>query len=98
MLSEILLKLGLNERESEDFIDAWSDSLDKSPYYFITFHGNDVINFYAPLVVRPKPQTVIRILMEYKPLKYYQEVPSFIYPQIPDRTGFTLVEWGGIER
>lgn len=93
-----LPKLGLNEQETIDFIKAWTPKLKVAPYYFITFHNTKTVNIYAPLNVQPTPTTVIRILMEYKPLNEYTEVAPFKYDKTPQRNGFTLVEWGGIER
>ena len=42
------------------------------------------------------PDTIIRIMMEYKPLKNYKEIKSQIL-NTPKREGFTVVEWGGTE-
>ena len=47
-----------------------------------------------PLYINPKPDTVIRILMEFKAL----DEPIDVVEQkleTPTRTGFTVVEWGG---
>ena len=49
-----------------------------------------------PLEITPKPDTIIRIVMEFKGL----EEPIQIKEQkliTPQRTGFTVVEWGGTE-
>lgn len=97
-LREILPRLGLNEKESNDFVSAWAHRLNEAPYYFVTFHNLDTIDTYAPLTVRPQPQTIIRVLMEYEPLKEYKFVEQFKFQPLPERTGFTLVEWGGIEK
>lgn len=97
-LPKILQKLGLNEKETEDFMEAWYPYVSEAPYYFITFHSQEVIDEYAELFVSPKPDTVIRVLMVYEPLNTYKEVPEFIYEPVPERKGFTLIEWGGILR
>ena len=95
---EILPKLGLNSQETNDFVKAWSPNLADAPYYFVTFHNTDTINTYMPLTVNPQPQTSIRILLDYKPLNSVIDVAPFKYPSVPERQGFTLVEWGGIDR
>ncbi len=92
-----LPKLGLSPQETRDFIEAWADKLSYAPYYFITFHSKEVIDEWAPLKINPKPDTVIRVLMEYKPLVNRKTVLEFNYPDTPQRNGFTTVEWGGIE-
>ena len=49
-----------------------------------------------PLEVNPKPDTVIRVLMIYKPLNKKIKVKEQKIIT-PERKGFTLVEWGGTE-
>lgn len=49
-----------------------------------------------PLEVMPQPDSIIRILMTFAAL----DKPIDITPQklsTPERTGFTVVEWGGTE-
>ena len=96
--SDVLPKLGLYETETEDFIEAWKPYFSGSPYYFITFIDQEVTNKIAPLQITPKPDTVIRILMDYKPLDNMMVVSDFDLPIPPDREGFTVVEWGGLRR
>jgi len=95
---EILSKLGLNEGEIGDFLRAWMPRFKESPYYFITFYPQQTIDQLAPLRVTPKPDTVIRVLMDYRPLQKPEDVkePQFTSP--PVRKGFTVIEWGGIQR
>lgn len=94
----ILVKLGLNSSEVGDFMEAWLHKLVVSNYVYITFHATDEVNKYAPLEIDPKPNTVIRILMEYKPLDYPINVEDYVFPNVPNREGFTLIEWGGLEK
>jgi hypothetical protein len=56
---------------------------------------NDDIDHSSRLEVEPKPETVIRIFMEYK--AYDGKSPKLPEQQLPQtvRKGFTLVEWGG---
>ena len=66
----------------------WSAAL-----YLICFQG-DAYTDAAKLEVTPAPDTVIRVFMTYKPL----DAPVQIQPQTltaPERSGFTVVEWGG---
>ncbi len=97
-LSEILSKLGLNEKEKTDFMQAWLPSFSGSPYYFITFLDQSTINKIAPLRISPKPDTLIRILMDFKPLEKPVTVEKLEFRPIPQRDGFTVVEWGGLRR
>lgn len=90
-----LALLGLNERESKDFLEFWSTKLPSSPYVRLTWFGTREMNELAPLTVTPKPDTVIRVFLEFEGL----EKPKSLIPQkltsIP-RRGFILVEWGGL--
>ena len=94
----MLPKLGLNERESEGFRDAWLPRFHDAPYYFITFLPRETIDRLAPLVVTPKPDAVIRVLMDFRPLWTREPVKAPDLPPPPARRGFTVVEWGGILR
>ncbi len=94
-LNEKLLQLGLQGREVSDFIEFWQPRMTKAPYYFVTFYGTSVMNQIAPLKVQPKPDTVIRILMDYRPLQSPVEVKEQRLSHLP-RTGFTVIEWGGV--
>lgn len=94
-LREKLLVLGLNEKESADFREFWEPRMTKAPYYFVTFYGTNAMNTIAPLKIDPKPDTVIRILMDYKPLLKPVTVKEQNLRAIT-RTGFTVIEWGGV--
>lgn len=84
----------MDEKETRDFVEFWAPYMKEAPYYFITFYGNRDMDRLAPLVISPKPDTVIRVFMDFAPLKK----PIVVDPlpiSTPKRTGFTVVEWGG---
>jgi len=92
-----LAQLGLNRKEIADFKEFWIPQMNiqNTPYYKITFLPKVFINKSAPLDVKPKPDTVIRVLMDYQGLEQYRHVKEQkLYA--PKREGFTVVEWGGI--
>jgi len=96
-LDEKLALFGLNEPERKDFIAFWAPRLSQAPYYFITFDPRSDIDRTAPLTVTPTPDTIIRVLMDYKPLTAPISVTPLQITSTP-RIGFTVVEWGGILR
>ncbi len=96
-LQEKLTLLGLNEKERADFLDFWLPRMQSAPYYFVTFLGNSAMNAIAPLEIFPKPDTVIRVLMDFSPLEEPISVEGFNI-KTPERKGFTVVEWGGVLR
>jgi len=96
-LEEKLSKLGLNVQERADFIEFWEPRMTGSPYFFVTFLGNNEMNAIAPLEIMPKPDTIIRILMDFIPLEKPVSVQGYDI-KTPERNGFTVVEWGGVLR
>lgn len=95
-LEEKLAILGLNEREAEEFIVYWLPKLEANKYNFIRFETMDKINENMPLEINPKPDTLIRILMQYKGLNKYENIKEQQL-QNQERKGFVAVEWGGTE-
>ena len=67
----------------------------ESKYNLIRFQTMEEQDEAMPLIVKPKPDTIIRVMMEYrgmnKPIAIYEQE----LPDTPRRRGFTLVEWGG---
>ncbi|EKD49846.1 MAG: hypothetical protein ACD_63C00031G0002, partial [uncultured bacterium] len=95
-LDSSLAEMGLNETEEADFVGFWLSKIleNKEPYFLFSFFGTQDFNKIAPLEITPKPDTLLRVFMYYDPL----DEPKFILPQElkgVDRTGFTVVEWGG---
>ena len=95
-LEEKLSILGLNEIEAEEFIIYWLPKMQNNKYNYIRFATMDEINRNMPLEFSTKPDTVIRILMQYKALDSKIEVKEQQL-STPERKGFTAVEWGGTE-
>lgn len=93
-MPKILANLGLNEKEIKDFLEFWQPKLEVKPYVFVTFIPQREFDRLAPLTVYPRPHKVIRVFMDYtmldKPITATE--PKF---RTPERTGFTVVEWGG---
>lgn len=98
-LPKILLDLGLNDDEKQDFLDAWLHKLKEHHYYFVGFLDQKLVDELFPLEIYPKPDTLIRVFMDFKPLDspIKAKEPQLI-KNIPKREGFVVVEWGGIVR
>lgn len=95
-LEEKLEILGLNEKETQEFIIYWLPKMQNNTYNYIRFATIEEINNYMPLELSVEPDTLIRVLMQYKPLDEYIEVKEQELAT-PERKGFTVVEWGGAE-
>lgn len=92
-----LAQQGLSAKEITDFVEFWAPRMrqDDAPYFRVTYLPRATIDANAPLSVDPRPDTVIRVLMDYVPL----DAPVDVAPQhltAPARRGFTVVEWGGV--
>lgn len=95
-LEEKLAKLGLTEREAEEFIIYWLPKLENNKYNYIRFATKEEISTDMPLNITPSPDTTIRVLMTYKKLNKLINVEEQIITT-PERKGFVAVEWGGTE-
>ena len=94
-LEEALSKLGLTDREANEFLIYWLPQLEANPWNLLSFQ-TEAYTGHARLTVSPQPDTVLRVFLAWKPL----EEPVDIEPQIltaPAREGFTVVEWGGCQ-
>lgn len=92
-LQEKLSYMGLIPSEYNEFIVYWFPEMEENKYNFITF-VNEQYSEGIKLDIDPKPDSVIRVFMVYKPLNKDMKVEE---PKLKkyDRKGFTLVEWGG---
>lgn len=94
-LEETLGRLGLTEKEANEFIIYWLPRMEENAYNLISFQ-KEAYTESAQLVINPAPDSLLRVFMAWKGL----EEPVEIEPQKLDgfeRTGFTVVEWGGTE-
>ena len=92
-LREKLAYMGLTPREYNEFIVYWLPRMQDNPWNLIAFQGKNYTDS-APLTVTPRPDSVLRVFMAYRPLAAPIVVPpQELTPFV--RRGFTLVEWGG---
>ena len=94
-LEDALAKLGLNRREANEFIVYWLPLMQENPYNIISFQ-TEVYTEAAKLYINPESDTVIRVFMAWQGSEAYVKLPKQ-EPSAPERTGFTVVEWGGAE-
>jgi len=94
-LENSLKKLGLTDKEANEFIIYWLPRMEGNAYNLISFQQEDYTD-NAVLSVEPVPDTVLRVFMAFKPLEAPIEIPAQKL-ESPQRTGFALVEWGGAE-
>lgn len=95
-LEEKLATLGLSNREAEEFIVYWLPKMEDNNYNYIRFETIEEQNEAMPLEVTPKPDNIIRVMMDWKALDNEIEVREQKL-ETPSREGYTVVEWGGSE-
>ncbi len=94
-LEEALAKLGLNRAEANEFIVYWLPLMEQNPYNIIAFQ-TDIYTDVARLQIDPAPDTLIRVFMAWRGTDTFTELPEQELTA-SERTGFTVVEWGGTE-
>jgi len=99
-LENHLTQLGLNQKESTDFITYWGPRLMSYQYSTVQFLVDDQYDVeIAELSVTPKPESIRRIYLLFEGTN--KDAPNYIVekPLLTsfERTGFTVVEWGGTE-
>lgn len=90
-----LTLMGLNSQEIEDYITYWCPRMSANEKNFVHFIFNQEYNNYASITIDPKPDQLFRVYMLWSkatdlPIKE-QKIEIF------NRSGFTVVEWGGTE-
>ena len=94
-LEDALAKLGLNRKEANEFIVYWLPLMEQNPYNIISFQ-TDTYTDAAQLQITPTPDTLIRVFMAWKAADSFMELKGQELTA-PDRTGFTVIEWGGTQ-
>ena len=85
--------LGLNSKESTDFITYWLPLLLKNKISLCTFQKESFFNNFE-LNINPKPDTLIRIFLSIKKIDSIPDIKEQKLQKI-ERKGFTVIEWGG---
>ena len=91
-LETALEQLGLTQREANEFIIYWLPQMENNPYNLISFQTETYTDI-AKLTVTPAPDTMIRVFMAWKEADAPVDIPSQ-HHTAPQRSGFTVVEWG----
>ena len=85
--------MGLTPKEYNDFIVYWVPKMQGNKYNLITF-STEQYEQLAQLTVSPKPDSLLRVHMVYKPLEKPIKIPQQKLSKFT-RKGITVVEWGG---
>ena len=92
-LQDILAQMGMTPREANEMILYWLPQMENNAYNVISFQRENY-DSAAKLHITPQPDSVLRVMMAWKPSdKYVSLPPQAVEPF--EREGFTVVEWGG---
>lgn len=92
-LENVLAKIGLTEREANEFIIYWLPQMERNAYNLISFQADAYTNS-AELEITPAPDSLLRVFMAWKPLDTAVDIEPQEFAGF-ERSGFTVVEWGG---
>lgn len=98
-LNNALHKLGLNDREANEFIVYWLPKLESNAYNLISFDISEYEKDYQ-LKTEPVADNTLRVFMTFKGLEAPVEIKEQNLNEIRgdfEREGLTVVEWGGSE-
>ena len=95
-LEEKLREIGLTDKEANEFIIYWLPRMEGNAYNLISFQ-TDAYEEAAKLTVSPEPDSVLRVFMVWQGVPEKVEIEPQTFAEF-ERIGFTLVEWGGMEK
>lgn len=100
-LEKQLELFGLNDKEKTDFITYWAPRMTQHKFSLIQFMVDEDYDKIAKIEVSPAPQSMRRVYMVFTS---FNEYPSqykiktqILNPSKLDRSGITIIEWGGSE-
>ena len=92
-LEEKLKLIGLNEKESCDFITFWLPQIIKNKLSLLSFQTEEFFRNFEEKI-EPKPDSVLRVFLSIKKIDKKCDVEEQQLTKV-ERKGFTVVEWGG---
>jgi hypothetical protein len=99
-LENSLTALGLTSTERTDFITFWAPRMIANPYALIQFFVDDQYEAnISSMTITPRPDAMRRVFMMFTPLQSPNAGVVVSAQQFApfERSGFTVVEWGGSE-
>lgn len=90
-------KLGLNASEQADFMEYWMPLLKelKKPYIVFSLLAESEKERIDGVKMNPQPDVFINFIAYFKGVDMPIAIEPLVFPSVPERHGFTAVEWGG---
>ncbi|MBI4067454.1 hypothetical protein HY407_03650 [Candidatus Gottesmanbacteria bacterium] len=94
-LQKLAQDVGLNQKETEVFVDYFYRRLPKANYYKVSFVSDEEARLVMPWKIEPTPDTEIRLLFIFKPFLDKPNIPYQVIEKVT-RSGFTALDFAGI--
>ncbi len=94
-LRHLLISIGLNEAETNDFIVYWRGVLTGYSYYNIYPMFDAGIDQFVELEVVPRPEAMLRVWLFFEGCDHFEPLPEPLLP-VFQRGATTVIEWGGV--
>ena len=94
-LEDKLTKIGLNDKERNEFIMYWLPILEKNGKSLVYFELTEERDLYSKINIKPKPDSLLRVAIHIKKVDSYTKIKEQHLPTFK-RKGFTAIEWGGV--
>lgn len=97
LIEQQMAYMNFNEKEIRDFVEFWTPHMPEEMYTRFTWLLTTDMERLAKLSIEPKPDTLIRVFLDYEGLTEPIEIETQKLPRI-EREGFVATEWGGLLR
>jgi hypothetical protein len=98
-LESTLNQFGFDSKEKMDFITFWAPQMVQHEATEIRFLFNSDCGLFADLEIEPRPDNLLRLYMIWNPTDtFYFDENAQLKISTQNRTGFAVLEWGGMER
>ena len=94
-LEEKLTIIGLNDRERNEFIMYWLPIMERNGKNLVYFELTKERELGNKLIIEPKPDSLLRVNIHVKKVNEKVNIKEEKLETFT-RTGFTVVEWGGM--
>lgn len=96
--SEILRRLGFNERETADFTGFWTEKLDPDTDYIMFPQGTGLVNLAMPIAIDEAPESLERIWFVFMKDdgRQVKEPAGYELSRGGESCPYYVIEWGGL--
>lgn len=96
-LRSYAVKLGLNKKETNDFVSFWYSQLHgKAPFIQISHFSSKESAEILKIKIEPEPDKFVPIVMYFKKLYFPTILHEPSFEPIPPRDGFFALDWSGV--